>query len=195
MNLEQIPVVQSLLAIQLAELENGSTAERKRMIPLYLADNCSAELIDCQLTNTTRQVVTTIVDCSRLNLQLTSILLADSLTHSVHSTSVLWLIMVVRGVAHVLSQAGDVAIPGAGMSAISSPNTSVSASPTPDPNTRGCENGDLMDSFGIFLQGLLGVVAFSTLMCEQPAKTTLQYASSLIKYPLLLSCSLLDVFF
>ncbi|KAG6938096.1 transmembrane protein 110, partial [Chelydra serpentina] len=29
---------------------------------------------------------------------------------------------------------------------------------------RGCENGALMDSFGIFLQGLLGVVAFSTLM-------------------------------
>ncbi|XP_046881439.1 store-operated calcium entry regulator STIMATE isoform X1 [Hypomesus transpacificus] len=75
--------------------------------------------------------------------------------------------MVVRGVAHVLSQAGDVAIPGAGMSAISSPNTSVSASPTPDPNTRGCENGDLMDSFGIFLQGLLGVVAFSTLMLKR----------------------------
>ncbi|XP_062325566.1 store-operated calcium entry regulator STIMATE [Osmerus eperlanus] len=75
--------------------------------------------------------------------------------------------MVVSGVAHVLSQAGDVAIPGAGMSAISSPNTSVSASPTPDPNTRGCENGDLMDSFGIFLQGLLGVVAFSTLMLKR----------------------------
>lgn len=32
--------------------------------------------------------------------------------------------------------------------------------------TKGCANGDLMDSFGIFLQGLLGVVAFSTLMCK-----------------------------
>lgn len=34
------------------------------------------------------------------------------------------------------------------------------------PGERGCENGALMDSFGIFLQGLLGVVAFSTLMRE-----------------------------
>ncbi|GAB0194640.1 mitochondrial enolase superfamily member 1 [Grus japonensis] len=33
-----------------------------------------------------------------------------------------------------------------------------------EPGDRGCENGALMDSFGIFLQGLLGVVAFSTLM-------------------------------
>ncbi|NXC12686.1 STIMA regulator, partial [Corythaeola cristata] len=32
------------------------------------------------------------------------------------------------------------------------------------PGDRGCENGAPMDSFGIFLQGLLGVVAFSTLM-------------------------------
>ncbi len=35
-----------------------------------------------------------------------------------------------------------------------------------DPDNRGCSNGDFMDSFGIFLQGLLGVVAFSTLMCK-----------------------------
>ncbi|KYO46389.1 transmembrane protein 110 [Alligator mississippiensis] len=34
----------------------------------------------------------------------------------------------------------------------------------PGGGDRGCENGALMDSFGIFLQGLLGVVAFSTLM-------------------------------
>ncbi|XP_031813318.1 store-operated calcium entry regulator STIMATE [Sarcophilus harrisii] len=32
---------------------------------------------------------------------------------------------------------------------------------------RGCENGAFMDSFGIFLQGLLGVVAFSTLMLKR----------------------------
>uniref|UniRef100_A0A8D0CEI7 STIM activating enhancer n=1 Tax=Salvator merianae TaxID=96440 RepID=A0A8D0CEI7_SALMN len=32
---------------------------------------------------------------------------------------------------------------------------------------RGCENGALMDSFGIFLQGLLGVVAFSLLMLKR----------------------------
>lgn len=36
------------------------------------------------------------------------------------------------------------------------------------PDDRGCETGALMDSFGIFLQGLLGVVAFSTLMRESP---------------------------
>ncbi|XP_012986465.3 musculoskeletal embryonic nuclear protein 1 isoform X2 [Melopsittacus undulatus] len=35
------------------------------------------------------------------------------------------------------------------------------------PGDRGCENGALMDSFGIFLQGLLGVVAFSTLMLKR----------------------------
>nr|XP_060621869.1 store-operated calcium entry regulator STIMATE [Anolis sagrei ordinatus] len=32
---------------------------------------------------------------------------------------------------------------------------------------RGCENGDLMGNFGIFLQGLLGVVAFSLLMLKR----------------------------
>lgn len=58
---------------------------------------------------------------------------------------------------------------GAGLQAVSFTNTSVpAASPTPPgtDNTRGCENGALMDSFGIFLQGLLAVMAFSTLMCE-----------------------------
>lgn len=66
----------------------------------------------------------------------------------------------------LLSLAGDVAAPGAALAAMSSSNTSVSAGPTPDADTRGCENGALMDSFGIFLQGLLAMVAFSTLMCE-----------------------------
>lgn len=47
-----------------------------------------------------------------------------------------------------------------------SPNSSVPVSPT-TPSNRGCENGDLMDSFGIFLQGLLAVVAFSTLMLKR----------------------------
>ena len=42
-------------------------------------------------------------------------------------------------------------------------------SPTPDADSRGCKNGALMDSFGIFLQGLLAVVAFSTLMCKYNA--------------------------
>lgn len=74
--------------------------------------------------------------------------------------------MVVSRVA-LVSHTGELAVPRAGLSAMSSPNTSVSASTTSDPNTRGCENGDLMDSFGIFLQGLLGVVAFSTLMLKR----------------------------
>lgn len=70
---------------------------------------------------------------------------------------------------NMLSQVGDVARSGpavAGLPPVSFTNTSVSASPTPGTDNRGCENGALMDSFGIFLQGLLAVVAFSTLMCE-----------------------------
>ncbi|XP_026580528.1 store-operated calcium entry regulator STIMATE-like [Pseudonaja textilis] len=35
------------------------------------------------------------------------------------------------------------------------------------PDYRGCKNGALMDSFGIFLQGLLGVVAFSLLLLKR----------------------------
>ncbi|XP_040058633.1 store-operated calcium entry regulator STIMATE [Gasterosteus aculeatus] len=43
----------------------------------------------------------------------------------------------------------------------------TSASPTPGPETRGCENGALMESFGIFLQGLLAMMAFSILMLKR----------------------------
>ncbi|XP_053233575.1 store-operated calcium entry regulator STIMATE isoform X2 [Podarcis raffonei] len=44
----------------------------------------------------------------------------------------------------------------------------AASSPSGDgPGYRGCENGALMDSFGIFLQGLLGVVAFSLLMLKR----------------------------
>uniref|UniRef100_A0A8C2H548 STIM activating enhance n=1 Tax=Cyprinus carpio TaxID=7962 RepID=A0A8C2H548_CYPCA len=46
------------------------------------------------------------------------------------------------------------------------PSASSNSSHT-NPVTRGCSNGDFMDSFGIFLQGLLGVVAFSTLMLKR----------------------------
>ncbi|CAM4732360.1 unnamed protein product [Leuciscus chuanchicus] len=46
------------------------------------------------------------------------------------------------------------------------PSASSNSSPT-DPNGRGCSNGDFMNTFGIFLQGLLGVVAFSTLMLKR----------------------------
>ncbi|XP_010746824.3 store-operated calcium entry regulator STIMATE isoform X2 [Larimichthys crocea] len=69
-----------------------------------------------------------------------------------------------------MSQVGDVALTGpvgAGMSAVSFPNTSVPSTAKPGADNRGCENGALMDSFGIFLQGLLAVVAFSTLMLKR----------------------------
>lgn len=71
---------------------------------------------------------------------------------------------------NMLSQLGDVALAGpgggAGLPAVSFTNASVSSSPTTGTNTPGCKSGALMDSFGIFLQGLLAVVAFSTLMCK-----------------------------
>ncbi|XP_031702289.1 store-operated calcium entry regulator STIMATE [Anarrhichthys ocellatus] len=66
---------------------------------------------------------------------------------------------------NMLSQLGEVALAGPGPVSIA--NTSVSATPTPGTDNRGCENGALMDSFGIFLQGLLAVVAFSTLMLKR----------------------------
>ncbi|MEQ2163897.1 Scm-like with four MBT domains protein 1, partial [Goodea atripinnis] len=60
---------------------------------------------------------------------------------------------------------------GAALPAVSAANTTAaSSSPAPGTDTRGCENGALMDSFGIFLQGLLAVMAFSTLMCEYDPK-------------------------
>ncbi|XP_012696667.1 store-operated calcium entry regulator STIMATE [Clupea harengus] len=65
----------------------------------------------------------------------------------------------------LLSRPGDGVAPGY-LSGPSPPNSTVSSSPTPQSN-RGCENGDLMDTFGIFLQGLLAVVAFSTLMLKR----------------------------
>ncbi|KAI1890886.1 hypothetical protein AGOR_G00158220 [Albula goreensis] len=52
--------------------------------------------------------------------------------------------------------------PGVVLSPAASQNSS-----TLDPHDRGCENGALMDSFGIFLQGLLAVVAFSLLMLKR----------------------------
>uniref|UniRef100_A0A674M8Y5 STIM activating enhance n=2 Tax=Takifugu TaxID=31032 RepID=A0A674M8Y5_TAKRU len=69
--------------------------------------------------------------------------------------------------ADMPSQLKDVAGPGgAELPVVSFPNTSAPSTPTPG-NTRGCENGAFMDSFGIFLQGLLAVVAFSTLMLKR----------------------------
>lgn len=56
---------------------------------------------------------------------------------------------------------------GAGLPAVPFTNTSVPFSPTPTADTGGCENGALMDPFGIFLQGLLAVMAFSTLMLKR----------------------------
>ncbi|CAL8336629.1 unnamed protein product [Merluccius merluccius] len=63
-----------------------------------------------------------------------------------------------------LSKAADLAPPGPGGPGLSA-NTSSAAGTGPDP--RGCENGALMDSFGIFLQGLLAVLAFSILMLKR----------------------------
>lgn len=33
-------------------------------------------------------------------------------------------------------------------------------------NPHGCDDGALTDRFGVLIQGLLAVIAFSTLMCE-----------------------------
>lgn len=35
----------------------------------------------------------------------------------------------------------------------------------------GCDNGALTDRFGVLIQGLLAIVAFSTLMCEYQNRT------------------------
>ncbi|XP_058229132.1 store-operated calcium entry regulator STIMATE isoform X1 [Hemibagrus wyckioides] len=59
---------------------------------------------------------------------------------------------------HLMSRPGEGAAPGPLLPSNSSP---------PNTDMKGCANGDLMDSFGIFLQGLLGVVAFSTLMLKR----------------------------
>ncbi|XP_029006665.1 store-operated calcium entry regulator STIMATE isoform X1 [Betta splendens] len=65
----------------------------------------------------------------------------------------------------MLSQLGDVAPPGPGAPGLPAvANTSVPSSPTPGANNRGCA---LMGSFGIFLQGLLAVMAFSILMLKR----------------------------
>lgn len=75
--------------------------------------------------------------------------------------------------ANMPSQFKDVAGPGgAELPAVSFSNTSAPSTPTPSTNNRGCENGAFMDSFGIFLQGLLAMVAFSTLMCEYELRHT-----------------------
>ncbi|KAG9332641.1 hypothetical protein JZ751_014739 [Albula glossodonta] len=64
----------------------------------------------------------------------------------------------------MFSRAGDGVAHNSVVAAVSPHNSSLSISPTSDARYRGCKNGALMDSFGIFLQGLLAVVAFSTLM-------------------------------
>ncbi|TSV54875.1 Store-operated calcium entry regulator STIMATE [Bagarius yarrelli] len=62
---------------------------------------------------------------------------------------------------HLMSKPGDGSVAG-----LLLPSNSSSA----NTDMKGCSNGDLMDSFGIFLQGLLGVVAFSTLMFLDTSK-------------------------
>jgi len=66
---------------------------------------------------------------------------------------------------------------GVGVSLLSPgqlPSASSNSTPS-DPNARGCSNGDFMNTFGIFLQGLLGVVAFSTLMCKYRATVFMKW--------------------
>ncbi|KAJ8258623.1 hypothetical protein COCON_G00176350 [Conger conger] len=65
----------------------------------------------------------------------------------------------------MVSRPGEVVAPGAVLSPAASQNSS--AGHTLDPNDKGCEKGAFMDSFGIFLQGLIGVVAFSLLLLKR----------------------------
>lgn len=55
------------------------------------------------------------------------------------------------------------------------------------PDYRGCKNGALMDSFGIFLQGLLGVVAFSLLLRECSVRPRLSLSLSVVRVAALAS--------
>ncbi|XP_069499642.1 store-operated calcium entry regulator STIMATE isoform X1 [Ambystoma mexicanum] len=55
----------------------------------------------------------------------------------------------------------------AGLTSGSSNTSSLSTTTHGPPANRGCGNGALMNDFGIFLQGLLAVVAFSTLMLKR----------------------------
>ncbi|XP_067908347.1 store-operated calcium entry regulator STIMATE isoform X3 [Heterodontus francisci] len=52
-------------------------------------------------------------------------------------------------------------------SAASNMSVPVGTAGRPSPGSRGCENGALMGNFGMFIQGLLGVVAFSLLMLKR----------------------------
>ncbi|XP_018612180.1 store-operated calcium entry regulator STIMATE [Scleropages formosus] len=67
----------------------------------------------------------------------------------------------------MVSHPGDGDHLGIVLARVSPMNSSSSSGSTQESAYRGCENGALMDSFGIFLQGLLGVVAFSTLMLKR----------------------------
>lgn len=42
----------------------------------------------------------------------------------------------------------------------------VNMSDISEASPHGCDNGALTDRFGVLIQGLLAIVAFSTLMCE-----------------------------
>ncbi|XP_053725213.1 store-operated calcium entry regulator STIMATE-like isoform X2 [Synchiropus splendidus] len=65
---------------------------------------------------------------------------------------------------NAVSQPGESALTAPGGSLT---NTSSPSSPSPGTDNRGCQNGALMDSFGIFLQGLLAMMAFSILMLKR----------------------------
>uniref|UniRef100_UPI00398E886F store-operated calcium entry regulator STIMATE n=1 Tax=Pristiophorus japonicus TaxID=55135 RepID=UPI00398E886F len=56
--------------------------------------------------------------------------------------------------------------PGASAANLSGPGSAPGAGSAPGPD-RGCQTGALMGNFGIFIQGLLGVAAFSLLMLKR----------------------------
>ncbi|XP_077181881.1 store-operated calcium entry regulator STIMATE isoform X2 [Paroedura picta] len=71
------------------------------------------------------------------------------------------------GGSHAPSASGIATAKAGSLAAGGNGGASSSSSSGAGPGYGGCKNGALMDSFGIFLQGLLGVVAFSTLMLKR----------------------------
>ncbi|KAG5835798.1 store-operated calcium entry regulator STIMATE-like [Anguilla rostrata] len=76
-----------------------------------------------------------------------------------------YLLTMGESAVRMVSRPGEVVALGGVLSPVASQNSSTGH--TLDPHDKGCENGALMDSFGIFLQGLIGVVAFSLLMLKR----------------------------
>lgn len=72
--------------------------------------------------------------------------------------------------------------------------SSINMSDLVSPEYQGCVNGALMDGFSVFIQALLAVLAFSTLMCKfvffftfkQTAEMKLCFCVVMCSYRLLL---------